>query len=405
MANMKNYKVFALVSLVGVSLGLSGCGQGGLFFGGQTDPLSGKEKVQDGTKDQIDDVLKPSPISSDAIMIDSVAAFGFQTNSTDSIEIGARVFFQGYAKKISIANLADFPGATFDANTGIFTWNPPASIFVGLQKIWKADMIVRVTATGPNGDTRYKEKTISITVDKVPTGIRIVRAGLVNPLAPIIEGSSNNFLEAIVEDANATTAQETWPNLVIENGVSTVPSAANFTFVKSRVNLANNQYKFTLSIEPDSEVTKNRKAFQLLFRATSPAGVQSSSTVVNLDVTNRLSSVKTSWVEAVVFYTGQKNSYSFVYYNPKEEGYIQNPNFTKKPAGLSISCPGSPSSARACSVSWDLTASPISAGNYNVSSTVETTNDMWFSSGKVTDNFTHLIKVVAGPAPAPDGGQ
>ncbi len=400
MANMKLYKVASIVSI----LSLVGCGKGGFLFGGQTDPLSGKEKVQNGGAAKPTPDEKPPGVDPNAIVVDVVDAYSFNLNQPGEIEINGRVLLKDFTKRIDIQNLGEFPGATYDAKAGLFKWTPPSQIFTGTEKTWRAGLIVRVTAIDPKQAIYIKEKTINVSVDKIASPLKVISFEPTNKKDFIYEFSSLNLYEVVIEDSNATVNPDSWPVIEFEPSNGLFNSLATFARVTKTDSLGGGRYKVTILLEPNQDLTKNKTRYSLALHANSALGLRSPSVSKYIDVLNKLTGSKTSWIDAITFYTGQKNSYSFVYFNPKEEGFIQDPVFSGKPAGLNIKCSNSGGWTNPCFVDWDLTAATASMpGDYSVRGSLDTFNAMGDPTGKTVDAFTHKIKVLQGPAPSPEG--
>jgi hypothetical protein len=401
MVNMKRIKILITI-LVGLSL--IGCGNGGLLFGGQTDPLAGKDKAAQGGTEKPNPDQKPPAVDPNAIMVDVVDAVNLELNKLGEIEISGRVLLAGFSKKIQIQNLTEFPGATFDPVAGLFKWTPLNTIFVGSEKTWRGGLIVRVSAMGPNQTIYIKEKTINISVDKLPLPLRVNRLEANDKNKIVTEGSINNFYTAEIFDPNATADQNTWPLVVFESapmgsGMLSVASFAKVTKIESS---GAGKFIATILLEPNFELTKTKTNYNMSVHAVSSFGIKSNSLSTTISVVNKLAQSKTSWVEPLTLYNGQKNNYSFIYYNPKDEGFIQPPKFTNLPTGMSIKCSNPGGSSNPCFVDWDLTASTVS-GDFSLNGTIETLNIFNEQAGKIQDVFIHKVKVLKGPQPSPGG--
>src|SRR5688572_28256023 len=99
---------------------LAGCGDW------RQNPLDRKKGDFGAGKPVPTPIDKAKALPSEAVQIYIPDFQSFEEGVKTEFPITARVFLDDYRAEIVVENLADFPGATFDQNTGVFQWTPPA---------------------------------------------------------------------------------------------------------------------------------------------------------------------------------------------------------------------------------------------------------------------------------------
>jgi hypothetical protein len=171
----------------------------------QQDPLSGaNDRVRNGEPP----VEKPAPakaLPKEYLAIDGEDLYETTVGETLEIKVTGRVMIPDVPSEMSIENLADFPGATFDKATGTFKWTP-ADDFLGGSDMLKLPFKM-VIATQPTKD-------YSIITSEFRTARVIVYNKFAAPVIKSFEGPADveigntyNFDFSLI-DTDATDADD-----------------------------------------------------------------------------------------------------------------------------------------------------------------------------------------------------
>lgn len=168
-----------------------------LMLSCQQDPLrSYPESVRQGQPPQ----TKPEyekPIPSDSIRIDAPDVMAFVEQETQVFKLGVRVLIDGYSASLSVKNLRNFVGASFNAQTGEFRWSPPRGWVSGQQSYSVSDLALEVVATSkePKRPPLLAQKIVKVLVFKSRTGpAQLVSAELLVRVFPRLCDPSGNCL-------------------------------------------------------------------------------------------------------------------------------------------------------------------------------------------------------------------
>lgn len=116
--NMTSKLVFPVLAIAGFLSANTGC---------QQDPYADKpETIRRGIPPEADkEPPVAKPVVKEALRIDSSDFYSFKEGVESEISISGRVLLPNTPFDLDFENLKDFPGAKFDATTGVFKWNPP----------------------------------------------------------------------------------------------------------------------------------------------------------------------------------------------------------------------------------------------------------------------------------------
>lgn len=137
---------------------------GGCNF--QQDPLSGApESVRTGVPPNKEKPVEEKILDKNVLQIDAPNLVNGRVGSDIDFKILGRVMSPGLQFQLSIDNMSEFPGATFDATTGQFKWSPLKSMMNGFPSI---ELPLRVTmatiATKDNPTVSVEKKTVALVI-------------------------------------------------------------------------------------------------------------------------------------------------------------------------------------------------------------------------------------------------
>lgn len=381
-----------LTSLVlAAALASAGCSEW------KQDPLAGREAaLNNGSEKPEQPGGKPTP--SNAIMVDADNYFSCKEGRTDEMQISARILLPGYSHSISIENLDEFPGATFDANTGKFKWTPARGTVIGEEMTSEKILKVSVVASKPGAPVLVGGKEIVIGIARAFTAPEVVtiRANK----QKLREGESDT-VTVTVRDADAVKEIEsTWPTIQFTNvigGKSLVP------FV-SLIDTAwkNNLIEYTMRVDlTDAELTKAVSDYSFGVKANSRFAQTSDEKRVDYSVMTSLTDAVTTWVAEQEGTPGKVIEYQFMVYDPKGEAAVTVTSFQNLPVGALASCTKVNASNLSCTFLWKTDATtPVN--NYNIIAKVEVRNSDFNKDNFIkTQNLSLKVKIkpVASPSP------
>ncbi|MBC7371741.1 MAG: hypothetical protein H7326_09255 [Bdellovibrionaceae bacterium] len=311
-----------------VMLSISACSKWG------QDPLAGEPLAQTDKRDGPTGE-KPRPgTNSDNIRIDTVPTFGFQEETEGSFVIEARMLVPDYTTSIDIPNISEFAGATFDPNSGRFTWTPAVGTVVGLDSASKQlDIRVIAKKAGAEDQVRSESRMMVITRLNLAPTIESVSA----PLS-LREGKTG-MITVVVIDRNASDGVEsTWPTLVVSKPDYSL-NIAGFLDDPEVTSIGNSKFKFQMELNlEDVEITDSLKVAGAVMRAYSSAGRSSAEREFQMDIMTSFSDLKTTWTETLHSTNGNLFEYTFAIYDPKGEINLDDPVFKDLPSTSTMNC-------------------------------------------------------------------
>lgn len=132
----------------------------------QQDPIEGApEAIRLGRPPSAPRPVKEKPLDKNALQIDAPSLVNGRVGSSVEFNIFGRVMTPNVNFQISIDNLSEFPGATFDANKGEFRWQPQKATVGNLPSV---ELPLRVTlSTIPTQDAptvSVERKTVVLVI-------------------------------------------------------------------------------------------------------------------------------------------------------------------------------------------------------------------------------------------------
>jgi hypothetical protein len=381
---MKNINAILFRSILGVLLVTAACSKL------EQDPLVDKKGQFDRGIEKPTVPEAPKPVDSDAIRIDAVSYFSFLEQEADEIKISARVLIPDYELQISIPNIADFPGATYDAANGVFRWNPPRNLIpVDRQRIERM-LQVRVAARKENNPALIGTKSIVVALQR-NLQIPVVRSVDISSIS-LREGRDTNF-RVLVRDLDADLSDNrTWPRLELGMVVDRTPLMNVVKFLRIDREGQDLSYSFNMNLM-NKELTKNFVDAGLSF--TPISRYQSVGTPANLSIRifTSFSILASTW-QPIQVVAGEKIDQTFLIMDTKSELTLRYLRTENLPGGATMSCTPANRNVLSCRLQW-VAANP---GNYLPSSVVRKVNE--FSNlDPYQEDQTFGLQIVVAPPP------
>ncbi len=392
------------------------------------DPYADKsEAIKQGVPPEVDrPPVAPKPLASDAVRIDANDFYSFKEQTAGEITIKGRVLdSSGATFDLSIDNLRDFPGATFDAATGAFKWTPPRDTtggeFCGVPK----RLVARLTANPIDGGKKIGTiKDIPIYVIRTEFDPEIVSVeDLVKP-SPTREGQARKFL-VTVKDPDAIDADGLRPRLVAVPAKRGTFDVSGLVYMQDPTSTEPNPtqdpndkqkwiFKMVLDLraQPDQrgrDFTRSQETFKFGLQTVSRFG-RVGMKEVDVSIITDVMKPEASWgIEPIEAVVGQENLMQFTVYDPYAEGKIS-VNFKTRidqlpGAGVAF-CNLSPSrdGAMICRISYKPSTAALSApkGEFPIEFVVRNESKVPGDTRVVEEPFRRVIKVIPGAgAPVP----
>ncbi len=328
---MNTMKMIALVSMCMI---LNACNT-------NQDPLT---NAPDAIKNGVPPTNKPGqseePLSKVALQIDAPSVVNGRVGSITEIKIQGRVLIPGVGFKLQIENMAQFPGATFDAVSGVFKWTPTKdAIANGVDGQFNLEILL-ITQPGSTGyPVSVEKKTITLNILRNYSK-PVINSVTVNSQNMIVGGRYD--LAVQLEDFDSATAQDFslfFKDCATSN-VGKISQAVSYTpsgFIKDTqagkfkgyvtLNLSNYRLPF------------DNRNFCFTATVVSKYAISSDPYQVNVVVKNPLQAARATRM-AIDIKTGTAGEYNISFFDPGQVGAIkvtQMPDLSVLP-GSTITC-------------------------------------------------------------------
>lgn len=362
----------------------------------QQDPLSGaSDQVREGRLPDTNKPVAEKPLPKEAMQIDAPVLVNGRVGSQMEFKILGRVMTPDVGFTLSIDNLADFPGATFDAATGDFKWTPVKALVGGRPSV---ELVLRITLS-----TQSTEKNPTISVEKKAVSLVVVNS-YSKPIVNTVTGQAqllvgkNYTMEFQVEDIDAFSEDDV--TVMIRDCPSNYysDSIAHLVEVKKvKTDTANpGKYVGELSIGLSSAdmLPSGNYCFGLV--AVSKHGVSSELYKKEVSVEAKLKNTKMTMNLAPVLKVGEIAQVAFSIYDPSGNGILAMTAMDDIAAilpGSSLSCKHGGSAKSQLDCSGIINTTGAEAKVYSLNMEVE--NSTSRSNQKVTTRHTLRINVKA----------
>ena len=378
------------------------------------DPLANQDDaIKKAVKPGQDKAKINKPVESDALRIDSDDFFSFK----EGVDSGAKLILarlltpvEGQPAKagvdfdLSIKNLQDFPGATFDPLTGNFAWVPPqGTVDNGMMR--ETQLIVEVYTRATPILTRSKKINIFVTRDASDPEIVSI-SGLSGRLH---EGDLTEFT-ITVKDPDSVNNDAGRPRLLIVSGTAGKSNIAQWVAQSSTAQTNPvqdptdpNKWVYTMRLDlRDAEVTNDEGNYDFGVIVVNRSGLTSSPMKQSVRIATSVRKPQITWRDAIEIVSGQPNTTNFTAFDPQGEGAVS-VLFNNCPTGATCNCyqPSYGRGSAQCSVSWKPSATTRTS-DYTLSLTVTNTSANYSDPNlKSTVQFNPRFHILPGGTPAP----
>jgi hypothetical protein len=349
-----------IIGLLSV-LVLAGC------TGFNQDPLkdaseSIKAAVDPSTKP---DLIKALPPGSYTLMVPQESIV-FKVGQTKTYAISLKTYSPDYNYSFSVTNLADFPGATFDA-AGNFTWNPPSTAISALKSHDGFDAQVKISAVGKVGGIILESYDkirfyVETDVTALPS-IKNVKFGAVTNPYMFEEGTIRD-VTIYAEDIDGQDVNGMRPTLMFSGKLAQYVTVRSTRFLP-----AINQWEFEVRADlTSSDITKNIDSAPLFVQVVNRLNKTSVPNTIGFTVISKLGSPLSTFDNTTTFKVGVLNSVAFTIYDGQGESIPTLYNVNNLPTGAAINCEKSPRTFQQCRFEW----TPVAIGSYTTTLEIDT---------------------------------
>jgi hypothetical protein len=388
---MKNFNsIFSTLLVVAI---LTGCGSW------KQDPLADKDEAFKNAQQKPTLPEAPKPTDSNAVRLDTVDFYKFREGVAGEFTMTARVLEAGYTPVIYIDNMSDFPGASYNASNGKFTWTPPMGTVSGDNGLEESRALkVRVVGNKPNAKVLTSDFKVDLRVGKVLNVPEVFSVSKTS--ASMREGDMMN-ITVKVRDREAGTGMNSYPNLLILPIIG-YGNISQYVTITQVLALGNNEFNINLQIDlSGAELTKSRDRYGFTLKAISRFQQASAPTDITVNVVTSLADLQSTWFAPLDVAMGVKKEFQFMIFDPKDELFVAPPTFSGVPNGATINCSGVNVTRQFCTFSWtpDFMVTP---GSYSITAQVTGRNqDSQDTTGFKTYNFKLDLNVTSAPPVKP----
>jgi hypothetical protein len=380
----------------------------------QQDPLASQpENVRKGEPPELNiKPLAPKPLAEEALRIDSDDFYSFKEGIKGEISIGGRILQSingqvavlGKDFLLSIENIKDFPGASFDPMTGVFVWTPGGD---HSQEEYTRNAhldIVLSTVASPILATR---KSINLFVARGEMDPAVLDVADLTSKA-VREGESRQF-KVIVSDPDGLDLDNRRPRLLVVANTQGPSNVAHLVYVvDSKFSDVNpiqdptdkSKWIFTVVIDvKDREVTKAAGNFSFSLVAVSRFGRTSTPKRVDARIWTSVREPLISWSDTYDIFAGQENVIAFSVYDPQSEGQVSVNLFRCDllPGSPSCSCTDqSRDGTQLCTIRWRV-PSNASLGEYVIEGEALNQSKIVGDSLFYKKPFRRRVRILADP--------
>lgn len=335
------------------------------------DPLSGApDPVRTGERP---DFGKPAPVKAvpeDFMMID-VADIRGRVGSLMELNISGRVLLPNVNHTMGIENLIDFPGATYDATTGIFSWTPTKSLMGGqMEMAFPLNVVMYTEASSDYPVASRRVKQVMITIENQASK-PIVKSVSVNA-TKLLAGRSYQVSFA-VEDLDATSASDIriYPSNCTKSYDNSIAAyVSRYMTIEPTTTPGQFTGRLTLDLSDADYIASGEYCFGL--SATSKRGETSALVETEIDVEAKLPQSRSTLSSNVEMTVGEKKKISFSIFDPSQNGEItldKDLDISKDFPGSTVTCESVKDWLLTCEVIIDATTTVSSVYSYDLNVT------------------------------------
>lgn len=315
------------------------------------DPLKDKDGVLGTGTGKPVELVQPKPLSTDAIRILAPDFLRFKENEEAEFSILVRNLLPGYTTQLVIDNMADFPGATFNAATGQFKWRPAAGAILPNEVEKYGAIKVRVIASQAGSATIFSEKEVQVVVNRI---FKIPKMTSIQKLSPTMREGESLEVKVTIEDMDANPVdQKTWSNLQIMP-TQGQKSISGFMSLKSYrwVNGSNYEAIFTIDLM-GAEVSESMDTLSFDINLISRFYQISDRQTQSINVYTGFTDVKSTWTTILEDKLGAVINYQFLIYDPKAELKVSFEGIKNAIPNSTTKCVNATTAVLSCTFTFD----------------------------------------------------
>ena len=362
----------------------------------QQDPTEGApDAVRNG---RIPDQNKPvaeKALPADALQIDGPKDVMGRVGIPVEFKVTGRIMVDGVEGNITIANITEFPGATYNEQTGEFKWTPTKEVVSGLSEI---DMYLKVRLTTIRTSTvasSMREESYRITVKNDYTRPVV---NFVTAQQSYITGS-NYDMPFEVEDIDANGENDVklvvrdCPNSYAYRSISHFIKIQRFTRDANRAG----KYVGTLALQLSNAALVPSDSYCFALEATSKFNVSSVLYTKQFNISSQVRATRSN-LEEIEILLGQSMRVSFSIYDPSGYGALtvnSVTDITTLLPGSSFSCRRSVNNTSQVDCGGVINTAGAEAKNYDLTIAVTNTVQQGSTVQAKPNSHNFRIKVKA----------
>ncbi|WP_413944281.1 hypothetical protein [Bdellovibrio sp. HCB-162] len=366
----------------------------------QQDPIKGaSDQVRQGVPPTSNKPVAAKPLPKEALQIDAPTLVNGRVGAPVEFKILGRVMTPDVGFKISIDNLADFPGATFDDTTGDFKWTPSkkeVGSFPSMELPLRVTLATEVSAASPT--ISVEKKVISLIIQNAYS--KPIVNTVTGPTSVTV-GSTYDF-DFTMEDVDALN--ETDASIQVRDCTTSYYSDSIAHLVEVRNVAANtttpNKYQGKVRLDLTKAGLLSSGTYCFGLQAVSKHGVVSDLYKREITIEAKMKNTRMTMETAPEVRVGEKIQIGFAIYDPTGNGQLtmksQDDIATILP-GSSLTCNRSFSTKYQLDCKGLIDATSATVKVYEVNFVVENAGSN--SVQKVTTNHTLRINVKAAVTP------
>lgn len=417
-ATMQTLKTLAAWTVLAGAL--AGC-SGGL----NQDPYANQpdEVKNAGPMDPKPKEKKGDALSSAYLRIQSEDSYEFREGVETKVTIKGAVLADvnghepilGQDYQLTIDNMTDFPGASFDAMSGEFKWTPKPGY---VSEEYTRNVHIEATLTTLFQPILQTKKSIVGVITRASIDPTVESVDDLTS-APTKEGETRDFRVWVRDPHASDKSPDTKPRLAIVSDGAGSSSAANLIYCVGTGGCTNpdkdpndpQRFGFKLRLDlTNKEITKDTTTLSFGVIAISRFGETSAVRSQKVVVKSKLQDPEISWstADSINVVAGKENLVNFTVYDPGSEGTLTI-NFDSRcdlvlgpTAVCSCTTQGRPgTSSQLCTISWAVPPQPLQS-DYDL--TFTTFNRSKDQTQMTQKQFQRRLHVVQAAPPPPSGG-
>lgn len=313
--------------------------------------------------------IPEKPLSEMALRIDVPDFVTFNEGKEGEVRIQGRVLNPVAGREaemgkdfvITVENLADFPGASYDENVGVFKWTPP---FKYVNENYTRNVTLDLKLSTKGGIVKSRTRQLPAFVSRSEVDPQVVDVLMFSP-EPVREGDIREF-HVVVRDPESLDKTNMRPRLLVVSASNASASFRNGAHLVRPASVAEPEqdkndptlWKFRMAIDTTRrELTANQERFAFGLVAVSRFGRSSAPRNVDFFIRTKVGRPQITWNNALALVTaGERSTFTFTVFDPAGEGRVAGDLGACSDVlpGASCTCPPSTGnrSILTCTIRW-----------------------------------------------------